>query len=177
MRRVPRFLPEGQAATLQPLLLLDVHREDGGSLSRRAVRLPRVSQGDESPCRRRGGAAAGLLRGEDKGPARQDGQGGGEGGGALRAVRGGKVGRLLPTVHRVHLRRLRSHSQKDKGFGGSRRGELGRPEKRRRKEYPTERVACRCVRGPRRANDPVLLRLPAPHLSRLHHHRAQRAQV
>ena len=32
MRRVSRFLPEGQAATLQPLLLLDVYREDGGSL-------------------------------------------------------------------------------------------------------------------------------------------------
>ena len=110
VRRVSRFLPAGQAATLQPLLLLDVHREDGGSLWRRAVRLPRVSQGDESPCRRRGGAPAGLLRGEDKGPARQDGQGGGEGGGALRA---GKVGRLLPAVRRVHLRRLRSHSQKD----------------------------------------------------------------
>ena len=46
---------------------------------------------------------AGLLRGEDKGPAWQDGQGGGEGGGALRAVRGGKVGSLLPTVRRVNL--------------------------------------------------------------------------
>ena len=157
VRRVSRFLPAGQAATLQPLLLLDVHREDGGSLSRRAVRLPRVSQGDASPCRRRGGAPAGLLRGEDKGPARQDGQGGGEGGGALRAVRGGKVGRLLPTVRRVHLRRLLTFAHENEGVFWSRRGELGRPEKRRRKEYPTERGACEKVRGPRRAKDPVLL--------------------
>ena len=118
VRRVSRFLPAGQAAILQPLLLLDVHREDGGSLSRRAVRLPRVSQGDESPCRRRGGAPAGLLRGEDKGPARQDGQGGGEGGGALRAVRGGKVGRLLPTVRRVHLRRLLTFAHENEGLSG-----------------------------------------------------------
>ena len=41
VRRVSRLLPARQAATLQPLLLLDVHREDGGSLWRRAVRLPK----------------------------------------------------------------------------------------------------------------------------------------
>ena len=70
-----------------------------------------MSQGGHSTPRRCGGAAGRVLCGENERSVRQNGEGGGEGGGDVRAVRGGKVCRVLSSVHGVYLQRLRVFSQ------------------------------------------------------------------
>ena len=89
MRRVPGPLPAGQAAALQSLLLWGVYRGAGETLARAALCLPRVSQGGYSAPRRRGGAAGRVLRRENERSVRKNVEGGGEGGGGMRAMREG----------------------------------------------------------------------------------------
>ena len=115
MRRVPGPLPAGQAAALQslPLTYCRACIEELAKRSRgAALCLPRVSQGGHSTPRRRGGAAGRVLCGENERSVRKNGEGGGEGGGDVRAVRGSKVGRVLSSVRRVHLQRLRVLTRK-----------------------------------------------------------------
>ena len=51
--------------------------------ARAALPLPRVSQGHDSSLRRRRAAAGRVLRGENERSARENGEGGGEGGGGV----------------------------------------------------------------------------------------------
>ena len=93
-----------------------MYRGAGETLAGAALCLPRVSQGGHSTPRRRGGSAGRVLCGENERSVRQNGEGGGEGGGDVRAVRGSKVCRVLSSVRGVYLRRLRAFSQENESI-------------------------------------------------------------